>query len=142
MKIHVEEKVCRLDGQGRTWTDAEAAHRKSVASAVDKLLGMEWEVRERSGSFWVLPVDYPDSAGSMVEVKKRPGRQDIGRKVANAVAMLPRIISALDEAGHCIEELLLELLPEGSRVPPRTAAFISLMADAAAAEIAEEGGAV
>ncbi len=125
----------------RTGTDAaEASHRKAVTSAVDKLLGMEWEVRERSGSFWVLPADYPDSAGSLVEVKKRLGREAIGRKVADAVAMLPRIIRLLDEAGWCIEELL-EVLPADVCIPPRTAAFCSRMAAAAEAEAAEGGAA-
>lgn len=106
------DQIGDLDGQGRTRTGtgaAEAAYRKAVSAAVDKLLAKEWEVRERrrKGVCWVVPEDWPDSAGSMVEVKMRPGREDIGRKVADAVAMLPRIIRLLDEAGLCIEELLL-----------------------------------
>lgn len=131
-----------LDGHGRarTGTDAaEAAYRKAVSAAVDKLLAKEWVVRQRrKGVCWVVPVDWPESAGSMVEVKMRPGRQAVGRKIADAVAMLPRIIRLLDEAGLCIGELL-ELLPAGSLVPPRTTEFISRMAVAAEAVEAEEG---
>lgn len=135
MKIHVEEKVCR---QG---TDAaEAAFRKAVSAAVDKLLAQEWVVRERKGVCWVVPEDWPDSSGSLIEVKKRPGREDLGRKVADAVAMLPRIIRLLDEAGLCIAELL-ELLPAGSLVPQRTTEFVARMA-AAVAAAEEEGGVV
>lgn len=137
MKIHVEEKVCR---QG---TDAaEADYRKAVSAAVDKLLAQEWVVRERrKGVLWVVPEDWPESAGSMVEVKMRPGRQDLGRKVADAVAMLPRIIRLLDEAGVCIEELL-ELLPGDVCIPPRVAAFCSRIEAAQAAAAEEKGGAV
>lgn len=141
MKIHVEEKVCREENGRRTGSDAaEASYLAAVDAAVGALLRKEWEVRESKTAFRIVPSDYPDSAGSLAEVRIREGRKDIARKVADAISMLPRVLRMLEESGLCISELL-EALPYGKRVPPRTVAFVERMAAAAAAAAAEEGGA-
>jgi len=141
MRIHVEEKVIR---QTVDMTDRKAiddSYRKAVSRSVDYLLEQEWEVRESKASFRIYPVGCPESAGSIAEVKIREGRKDYNRKVADAIALLPRVIRLLDEAGLCINDLL-EMLPYGSRLPDRVRAFMERLMAAEAAAKAEEGGAV
>jgi hypothetical protein len=115
----------------------DAEYRKAVSAAVDAVLAQEWEVRESKSAFKIFPVGRRDSAGSLAEVKIREGNRDFKRKVADAIAMLPRIIRLLDDAGLCIAELI-EALPARSCLPPRVAAFMSRVEAANAA--AEEGG--
>jgi hypothetical protein len=120
-------------------TAVEAAYQQAVDAAAKALLGMDWEVREVKTALRIVPVDWPDSAGAMAMVQKREGRVALNRKIADAIAMLPRIVRLLDEAVVCIGELLDEL-PAGALVPPRVVTFLSRVAAAEAAEMDRVSG--
>jgi len=156
MRIHGEEKLvlavqadddrCRLKLSPGAMAERKAIdeeYRKAVVAAVDAVLAQEWEVRESKSAFKIFPVGRQPSRyiRALAEVKIREGNRDYSRKVADAIALLPRVIRLLDEAGLCIGELI-EALPADSCLPPRVAAYLSRIEAANAAAEAEEGGAV